>query len=744
MMMMSRDSEWGRAFAIVWLAASLLLSGGALADENEGAGKLELIALSTRPDMVSGGDVLVQVNVPAATRLDQVVISLNGRNVTSAFRAGAVPGSLVGLVEGLALGRNTLTVSSAGRGQRGAPTARLALVNHPITGPIFSGPQQQPFICETQTFGLGAPRDANCSAPTKVQYLYRSTKTNTFQPLDPNAPLPSDLAQTTTSTGNTVPYVVRRETGVINRAVYQIAFLHVPGQPLPDPWTSTPGLNNRLLYTFGGGCQAGYHQGRTTGQGFPLGNPNGVPDDLFLQNYAIGKGYAMATSSLNVFGTNCNEVLSAETLMMVKEYFIKRFGVPVYTIGNGASGGSMQQHLITHSYPGLMDGILPGFSFPDTLTFVVNSVSECVLLDQALTTSTLHWSDAQKTAIAGYHSFNYCTLNGPTWRALMLVPTTCDSAVPSALVYNAVSNPAGVRCTYADNLENVYGSDPVTGFARRALDNVGVQYGLTAFNAGIITAEQFIELNARVGGFDVDGAVQSGRTEGDLVALRIAYATGRLDSGGGGLGTVPIIDIRTYVDGFDDVHDAVRTDIMRARLIAANGHARNHVRLIAAPIGPLLDNLGLENNPTRKAWRDALDAMDAWLANIAADSAPYDTLLAKVTHNKPAGLVDACYTTSLERITDFSQCLQQFPSHANPRIAAGEPLTQYVLKCRLKRVNRSDYSWGLSDVQLAQLRAIFPDGVCDYSKPGFGQVEFDNTWLAFPQPGSGVRLDDGE
>ena len=51
-------------------------------------------------------------------------------------------------------------------------------------------------------------------------------------------------------------------------------------------------------------------------------------------------------------------------LAMVKEHFIKRFGVPVHTIGWGGSGGSMQQHLIAQNYPGLLDGIIPSSEFP--------------------------------------------------------------------------------------------------------------------------------------------------------------------------------------------------------------------------------------------------------------------------------------------------------------------------------------------------------------------------------------------
>ena len=79
---------------------------------------------------------------------------------------------------------------------------------------------------------------------------------------------------------------------------------------------------------------------------------------------------------------------------------------------------------------------------------------------------------------------------------------TCDSIIPHALVYDPVSNPKGARCDVYDNDATVFGRDPKTGFARRPLDNIGVQYGLVAFNSGTITAEQFVELNEKMGGYD--------------------------------------------------------------------------------------------------------------------------------------------------------------------------------------------------------------------------------------------------
>jgi hypothetical protein len=523
---MARFSVRGRwlsatfaVFAVALLAAALV-SPSASAQSTQ----FELTVLSSRAYAVSGGDALVQLRFPASVSPNDAYVLLNGQDVTSSFRVVDAT-TLRGLVTGLRLGGNAV---AAGQRSTGQILAKTLVTNHPITGPIFSGPQQTPFICETEKFGLGAPLDANCSVATKVQYLYRSTTTNTFKPFDPNAPTPSDLAHTTTSEGITVPYIVRLESGTINRAVYEIAILNTPGQPLPDPWTSSPSWNGKLIFTYGGGCGAGYHQGGTIGQ--PALDANGmitatdglVAQDLFLGDYAIARGYAMADSSLTVFGTHCNDLISAETMSMVKEHFIKTFGVPRYTIGNGASGGSMQQLLNETNFPGLLDGILPQWSFPDSLTFQT-PLTDCALIDQAFNTSGLTWTLAQKTAVAGSGVYDYCKVNGATWVTRSLKPQTCDASIPAALVYNPVTNPLGTRCTLQDALVNVFGRDARTNFARRSLDNVGVQYGLVAFNAGKITVDQFLDLNQRAGGFDIDGNMVAARTVGDLDALRLAY-----------------------------------------------------------------------------------------------------------------------------------------------------------------------------------------------------------------------------
>src|SRR2546425_3381450 len=94
--------------------------------------KLEIVTMSNQPDKVSGGDVLVSVHVPSGTRLGDVRITLNGRDVTGALSADPANHVLVGLVTGMKLGKNRLEAKA-----KGAGTDTLDIQNHPITGPIF-------------------------------------------------------------------------------------------------------------------------------------------------------------------------------------------------------------------------------------------------------------------------------------------------------------------------------------------------------------------------------------------------------------------------------------------------------------------------------------------------------------------------------------------------------------------------------------------------------------------------------
>src|SRR5262249_20158990 len=95
---------------------------------------------------------------------------LNHLDVTAAFSAPEGARRWITLLTGLKVGKNALEIYSNGRIR-----AKLEILNHPLSGPIFSGPQQQPFICRTVENGLGPALDGDCNARTMVRYYYLSS-----------------------------------------------------------------------------------------------------------------------------------------------------------------------------------------------------------------------------------------------------------------------------------------------------------------------------------------------------------------------------------------------------------------------------------------------------------------------------------------------------------------------------------------------------------------------------------------
>ncbi|HKF78193.1 MAG TPA: DUF6351 family protein [Candidatus Dormibacteraeota bacterium] len=714
---MSRTRHLSGALALcaVLMAAAtapVLATAGPGAAAVAGAARpdrLQVVSVSNpRPGLVSGGEVLVRVSLPAGVRADTVRVTADRRDVTAAFEVQE-DGTLLGLVTGLRDGENLVAARVAGPDrEEGRQAAVLRVVNHPITGPVFSGPQQVPFFCQTTAFGLAPATMPLCSAPTVVSYVYHSSTGRFFPLADPTAP-PSDVTMATVG-GRQVPEVVRVERGTIDRAVYEIAALF-DGRS-PDPLHPDTAWNRRLVYTFGGGCDAGFHQGTVTG---------GVLNDLFLS-----QGYAVASSTLNVLNNNCSTVISAEAAMMVKEHFIETYGPVAHTIGWGGSGGAIQQYDIADAYPGILDGIIPGVSFPDPLS-TIGPVTDCRLLDHFFGASGNGFTPAQMLAVSGFGSYHSCVSWDATFANRVTATGSCDSSIPVSVRWDPVTNPNGVKCSAAEQMVNQLGRDPRTGFARSPLDNVGVQYGLAALDAGQITPEQFVELNQGVGGYDFAGNLVARRSSADPIALHAAYADDLVLDGGLGLATTPIIDQRTYLDATTaaaaDIHTTQWSFIIRQRLIE-EGDVANQV-IIENAIGTIGQASVYE-----------LSAMDRWLTAIDADRSSRP-LGAKIGADRPADLGDGCFVSAAQRVLEplsyrgTGQCASLFPAFADTRLVAGEALTENVLKCRLRPLDLASYPVTFTSDQAARLRATFPQGVCDYRRRGQGEVAPRGTWLSY-------------
>jgi hypothetical protein len=376
------------ALALLLLCLAALLPAGSASATTGTSDTAELVirSVSNRADLVSGGDVLLEVVRDDGGPLTGLRVEVGGRDVTDAFALrpnGAVQGVVTDLPVGAA---DVVATADEVRG------ATLTVTNHPIGGPIFSGEQVQPWACTTARNGLGEPVDEQCNAPAVQRWRYRTTG-GAFADYDRANP-PTDVAMTTTDAGVRVPYIFVVETGAMNRGIYRFAILADPTRPLA-PWSPPAGWNGSVYYKFGASCGTVYSQGD--------------PIESVEDGRALSQGYAVATSSLSVLGSNCNTVTSAESLMMLQERLVELVGPITHTRGKGGSGGSIGQHVVASGYPGLLQGLNVDLSYEDLWT-TVTEVADCHLLLNYFTQTSPHlWADVRAQALVmGHQSISSC------------------------------------------------------------------------------------------------------------------------------------------------------------------------------------------------------------------------------------------------------------------------------------------------------------------------------------------------
>jgi len=270
-----------------------------------------------------------------------------------------------------------------------------------------------------------------------------------------------------------------------------------------------------------------------------------------------------------------------------------------------------------------------------------------------------------------------------------------------------------------------------------------VQYGLDALKKGTITTTQFLDVNEGIGGFDSDGNIVARRTVADTEALKRSYEMGRIGSGSGGLATTPILHMRAYAEPAGDIHTIYNDIKIREQLRKANGRVDNQV-IWLLPNPGLAPLLGLGNaqqlvlvGVLRDTFLARLTLMTSWLDAIGADAAPLTA--DKVARLKPTEAVDACWGVAdglqhkeTATLSAAGFCNTQYPKTVPPRVVAGSPITDDVVKCQLKPIGDADYlPTVFNGAEKVRLAAIFNQGVCDYGKPGVAQTIVKATWLKY-------------
>ena len=667
-----RRATWFALLSVVCMSLAACFAASASA----AAPKIQVV--SNRADLISGGDALVQVVAPAGSDAGAITVALDGSDVTSAFGVRA-DGRYLGLLTGMANGDHVVSATGAGAG-----TSTLRISNHPIGGPVIAGPQITPWNC------FAGATDDQCNRPIEYSYFYKPAGGGGLQAYDPDNP-PSDVSDTTTDQGKTVPFIVREEIGTIDRDQYRIAVLFDPSKPWA-PTDPQDGFNHKLVIFHGASCDTAYEQ-------------DDAPD--VINETALGRGFATMSHALDNAGHNCNIATQAESLIMTKEHLIDTYGTVRYTIGSGCSGGSLVQQQLANAYPGLYQGITPACSFTDAWSSAMQYVDYQTLRRYFENPDRwepgVTWAPNHISAVEGHPN----PVNAVTFTEV--IPSSGDPSrscpgVPDDQVYDENTNPHGVRCSFQDYMVNVFGRRAQDGFAGRPADNVGIQYGLKALTSGQITPAQFADLNAKVGSFDIDYHPIETRSAADRPALEYVYKSGAVDQADN-LDKVAIIDLRGPDPGA--FHDVYRTYVMRARLDREHGTHANQI-LWRGQV-PLFGDSGYAD--------ESILAVDKWLAVIEKDSRDLP-LARKVIEDKPDSIQDRC-TDGGGNDVPATECDAVVQPYSDPRIEAGMPMADDTIKCELKPLDRESYApMVFTDAEWKKMVDTFPSGVCDYSKPG--------------------------
>ncbi|MEM7281837.1 MAG: DUF6351 family protein [Pseudomonadota bacterium] len=651
--------------------------------------------------------------------------------------------------------------------------------------PLFAGPLEYPFLCRTVESKLGQPVVDNqvgagmpvyseiegertsdilgfskdCSLKTQARYFYNRIGTNEFYPLEQA----KDDVATITVNGREIEFVVRVETGTINRFIYNIVLLRGDNESLVNPKPTF--WNKRLIYQFRGGVGIGRRQGRI--------ESNHIPRRRINQ---IAKGYAVVYSSGNQTSNHYNSQLAEDTVLRVKRQFEALYGVPDYTVGIGGSGGAIQQYLIAQNNPGVLDALIPLYSYPDMVTQTSYGL-DCELLEHFFdvtdkeNTRWQQWS--QRSLVEGLNArddlpntfsriLTASSLLNFRWPVSTTGLSECVNGWRGAAPL--INNPRyahfidrfvkdlhhQVNWSYWDNLRHVYGTDEY-GFGNSTFDNVGVQYGLKALRSGDLSVQEFLRVNKFVGSWKHPRYMQgerywrqtgarsnlqdvspwshhnmrlseSGdpapRQQGSLDAMRAAYAHGQVFLG---LVDVPVIDFRHYLEPDLDMHHVVASFASRQRIRKTMGRTDHHLIWIA--------------HKDHNAIPRAFDVIDAWMENIRQnpESAPGDV--------RPITAMDSCFDNEGEVIAvgdtvwdgdwndkPLGECSEVYPSFSTSRMMAGEGVAGNIFKCALQPVSRAIERGVYGSVDISgyrtELETIFPDGVCDYTKPGYAFPKF--------------------
>jgi hypothetical protein len=643
---------------------------------------------------------------------------------------------------------------------------------------LYSGNKQYPFYCMTLNSDLGQPKVDNqegfgvpvyesITLKKKIIGYSQDCGVNSqlsYYAIDGDNIIRLNLEESLTEFSQRT-HLFRVEQGSINRFIYTL-IMPIKMDELGDRAAQTQ-WNKRLIYQFNGGSGIGYRQGRQ------------VPKKIMTrQIQQLLDGYAVISSSGNRTSYTYNMLLAEDTARRVKKQFTSLYGEPLYTVGIGGSGGGLAQYLIAQNSKGILDGLIPLYSYPDMVTQTTYAL-DCDLLNNYFTFRAKNrntWNDwSKRQLIEGMNAINDFPQKAAFLQPVNQIMAGFFPSLPkgnsecingyfglSSFINNPQQgfirdffHPAVVKETkwsYWQDLAYLLGTD-VNGYGLTTWDNEGVQYGLLALRDKLISLNEFIDINRKTGSWKAQNEMVAesivtpfgrkkplwlslwgnqniteikdtnvmetvaARHSGSIPAMHAAYRSGQVFIG---KVDVPIIDVRHYLDDDLDMHHMSASFYSRLRIQEANGHADNHIIWVSHK----------DFNPVHEAFK----VMDEWLLNKSPSSI-------STVDAKPSSLEDTCFSADGSTIAqgkgiwdgqwnespsnNTGICLKSYPMFSTSRIQSGANWAGDLFKCALIPVEKAVETGIYGNIEIGKyvtlLKGIFPTGVCDYSQSDRGR-----------------------
>jgi len=207
------------------------------------------------------------------------------------------------------------------------------------------------------------------------------------------------------------------------------------------------------------------------------------------------------------------------------------------------------------------------------------------------------------------------------------------------------------------------------------------------------------------------------RGQADAKAIEGAFRGGMIFTG---VADIPIIDVRHYMDDVQDMHHSFASFTTRQRILDATGSAKHQAIWMS----------DRKYDPTDLAF----EVVDKWVLSMKEQGLT-------IVQAKPTQAQDTCFDGTGKprfqgpKVWDGAwnnqptgQCLAQMPNFQSTRQVAGEDIRDITFKCETMSVARAlkqglyGDSVALNAKNKALLERTFPNGVCDYSQPGMGEL----------------------